>query len=349
MKFVDEAQIYVKGGKGGNGCVSFRREKYIPRGGPDGGDGGRGGSVWIRAKGNLHTLYDLRLKKNYIAENGKGGEGKQKHGRRGRDLYIDVPVGTLVYEITREGKEVLLGDLTEENSAICVARGGKGGRGNVHFKSPTLRTPRIAEEGKDGEEKNLRLELKLIADVGLIGLPNAGKSTFISRVSAARPKIAPYPFTTLIPQLGVAQGDYGERLILADIPGLIEGAHLGHGLGQRFLKHISRTRVLLHIVSAEDISLHNPLMAFELVNDEIRRFDSHLLQKPQIQVINKIDLLKEKDLLQLKEIIERNHWNIQLISLLTLEGVEEVMKRIWEVAKGKVPSYIRFYKLQGIK
>ncbi len=348
MKFVDEAQIYVKGGKGGNGCISFRREKYVPRGGPDGGDGGRGGNVWIRAKGNLLTLYDLRLKKSYFAENGRPGEGKQKNGRKGKDLYIDVPVGTLVYEIKEDGSEVLLGDLTAEDKAICVARGGKGGRGNVHFKSPVRRAPRIAEEGKEGEEKRLRLELKLIADVGLIGLPNAGKSTFISTISAARPKIAPYPFTTLTPQLGVAEGDYGEKLILADIPGLIEGAHLGHGLGHRFLKHISRTKVLLHLASVEEISLDNPMETFDLVNEELKKFDPALLKRPQIQVINKIDLLGEENFIQLKKNIEKNQWDIHLISLVTLEGVEEVMKRLWSMAKGKVPSYIHLHKPEEV-
>jgi len=345
MKFVDEAQIHVKGGRGGDGCISFRREKYVPRGGPDGGDGGKGGDVWIRARENLLTLYDLRLKRNYRAENGRGGQGKQKTGRNGEDLYIDVPVGTLVYEIRPDGSNVLIADMDKEGKTICVARGGRGGRGNIHFKSPVLRAPRIAEEGKEGEERHLRLELKLIADVGLVGLPNAGKSTFISTVSAARPKIAPYPFTTLTPQLGVAMGDYGERLILADIPGLIEGAHLGQGLGHRFLKHISRTKILLHLLSAEEISLERPWEGFELINAELAKFDPELAQKKQIMAINKIDILDNAQLVRLQKVLKRASYHIHLISLATLQGVEEVMKRLWLEVKGVVPSHIRLNRV----
>ncbi len=337
MKFIDEAEIFVKGGKGGNGCVSFRREKYVPRGGPDGGDGGKGGDVYLQAKENLLTLYDLRLKKRYEAENGGYGQGKQKRGKDGEDLYIYVPVGTLVYEILDDGTKRFLADLNENDKKIMVARGGKGGRGNIHFKSPTMRAPRIAEPGQEGEEKRLMLELKLIADVGLIGLPNAGKSTFLSQVSKARPKIAPYPFTTLTPQLGVVEGDFGDRIIFADIPGLIEGAHMGQGLGHRFLKHISRTKLLLHILSVEEISLENPLEGFWLVNSELEKFDKNLLKKEQMLVINKIDLLDDKQKKLLQESLERSDMKVYLLSLVTKEGLGEIMKDIWQKVKGYVP------------
>lgn len=337
MKFIDEAEIFVKGGKGGNGCVSFRREKYVPRGGPDGGDGGKGGDVYLQAKENLITLYDLRLKKRYEAENGGYGQGKQKTGKNGEDLYIYVPVGTLVYEVLEDGKKIFIADLNDKDKKVLVAKGGKGGRGNIHFKSPVMRAPRIAEPGKEGEEKRLKLELKLIADVGLVGLPNAGKSTFLSVVSKARPKIAPYPFTTLTPNLGVVEGDFGDRIIFADIPGLIEGAHTGLGLGHRFLKHISRTKILLHILSVEEISLENPLEGFELVNWELEKFDKDLLKKEQILVINKIDLLDDNKKKLLQERLERTGIKVYLLSLVSKQGLHDVMKAIWIKVKGYVP------------
>ena len=290
MQFVDEAVVLVRSGKGGSGCVSFRREKYIPKGGPDGGDGGRGGDVLFRAQADKLTLYDLRLNKQYQAENGKPGKGKGKHGRSGRDCIIEVPVGTLVQELDTHGQKTNLADLREKGQEYRVVQGGRGGKGNLHFKSSTMRTPRFAQPGEPGEEKRLALELQLIAHVGLIGLPNAGKSTFLSSVSAARPKIGAYPFTTMVPQLGVVSLEKGRQLIMADIPGLIEGAHAGQGLGVRFLKHVRRTTVLIHLLSIEDLSPADPLAGFELVNAELERFDPALVQKPQIRVVNKIDL-----------------------------------------------------------
>ncbi|MFW6324119.1 MAG: GTPase ObgE, partial [Desulfovibrionales bacterium] len=235
MRFVDKATITIRSGKGGNGCVSFRREKYVPRGGPDGGDGGRGGDVIFQASSDLLTLYDFRMKGVFEAQNGKPGMGKGRNGPGGQDLIVKVPVGTLILE-RREEEEILLADLTEDGQAVVVANGGRGGKGNTHFKSSTNRAPRYAQPGEPGEEKRIKLELKVIADIGLIGLPNAGKSTFISQVSAARPKIGAYPFTTLVPQLGIIENDLGQKMILADIPGLIEGAHAGQGLGHTFLK-----------------------------------------------------------------------------------------------------------------
>ncbi len=342
MRFIDEAEVFVKGGKGGDGCISFRMEKYIPRGGPDGGDGGKAGDMYIQAKGNLFTLYDLKLKKTYRAESGRSGQGKQKTGKNGRDLYIYVHVGTLVYEKDEQDNKRLIADLDCEDKKVLVAKGGRGGKGNIHFKSPVMRAPRIAEPGKEGEEKHLVLELKLIADVGLIGLPNAGKSTFISRVSEARPKIAPYPFTTLTPQLGVVEGDYGDRLVFADIPGLIEGAHLGYGLGHRFLKHILRTKILVHLLSVEDISFDSPMEGFELINAELEKFDPNLRTKKQIKVINKVDLLKEKDKSLLKSRLKEFREDIFLLSLKTGEGLKEVMEEVWLMAKGYVPVSMHF-------
>ena len=273
MRFVDEAVISVKAGKGGNGCVSFRREKFVPRGGPDGGDGGDGGSIILRADSRLLSLYDFRIMRHYEAQNGQGGMGSQRYGRKGEDLVLNLPVGTLVFEQTPEGEHMLT-DLAEAGDEYLVVRGGRGGKGNEHFKSSTMRAPRFAQPGEPGEERNLRLELKILADAGIIGLPNAGKSTFISRISAARPKIAAYPFTTLTPNLGVVIDEYDpdQRMVVADIPGLIEGASEGQGLGHRFLKHVERTRFLVHILSIEDVNPEeNPWAGFDLVNDELGR------------------------------------------------------------------------------
>ena len=330
MRFIDEAKILVRSGKGGNGCVSFRREKYIPKGGPDGGDGGKGGDVYLRARSKLLTLYDFRHKRVYEAQNGQPGMGKQRYGRSGDDLIIDVPVGTLVYEILEDGREKLLVDLVQDGQMFLVAKGGRGGKGNVHFKSSTMRTPRFAQPGEEGEEKTIRLELKIIADVGLVGLPNAGKSTFISRISAARPKIASYPFTTLTPNLGVVEDDFGRRMVVADIPGLIEGAHKGHGLGDRFLKHVERTRFLVHILSVEDVSLDNIFSGFELINNELGKSSPVLAQKEQILVLNKIDLLKDEDLSKIQESLSSYKQKVFLISALTGKGVEQLLKAMWQ-------------------
>lgn len=325
MRFIDEASILVRAGKGGRGCVSFRREKFIPKGGPDGGCGGKGGDVYFKASSRLLTLYDFRLKRVYEAQNGQPGMGSQKDGKSGEDLIIEVPVGTLIYELREEG-EVLLADLAKEGEKILVAKGGLGGKGNMYFKSPTNQAPRYAQPGLPGEEKRLRLELKLIADVGLLGLPNAGKSTFLSAISAAKPKIAPYPFTTLVPNLGVIADDTGIKMVIADIPGLIEGAHLGQGLGDRFLKHVERTRFLVHLLSVEEIG-EEPLAGFELINEELKRFNPNLAQKEQIWVINKIDLLSEEKLNELKQKMPAH---VFFISALKGTGVEELLTAMWQ-------------------
>ncbi|MFP4035257.1 MAG: GTPase ObgE [Desulfovermiculus sp.] len=329
MRFIDEAVITVRSGKGGNGCVSFRREKYIPKGGPDGGDGGRGGNVLFRASSTKLTLYDLRLKRLYTAENGQPGSGRDRHGRAGQDMVIEVPPGTVVFALGPDGHEEVLCDLVQAGDEYVVARGGRGGKGNTHFKSSTMRTPRFAQPGEEGEEKKLRLELKLLADVGLIGMPNAGKSTFISKVSAARPKIAAYPFTTLVPQLGVIKNGLGRQMVLADIPGLIEGAHLGHGLGDTFLKHIQRTKLLVHLLSVEDIALDDPWAGFALINSELKRYDSALAAKEQIPVISKIDLISREEVAALQARAAEEGREVFCLSSLTGEGVDELVLTMW--------------------
>ncbi len=266
--FIDEVRIYVKGGDGGDGAVSFRREKFVPRGGPNGGDGGNGGNVIIRANEKVDTLLDITSKVKFIAEDGGKGQNSNKNGKNGRDLIINVPKGTLVKDL-KTGRTIK--DLKENDVSITIARGGRRGRGNAYFKSPTDQTPHHAEDGRNGHERWLRLELKLIADIGIIGLPNAGKSTFLSRISSARPKIADYPFTTLQPQLGIVELENYKRLVFADIPGLIEGAHSGSGLGNTFLKHIERTRVVIHLIY---ISATDPLETYNLVRNELELFSS---------------------------------------------------------------------------
>ncbi|WP_320172260.1 GTPase ObgE [Maridesulfovibrio sp.] len=331
MRFIDEATITVRSGKGGNGCVAFRRERFIPKGGPSGGDGGRGGSLVFRASPKLLTLYDFRLKRVYEAKNGQPGMGSDKYGRAADDLIIDLPMGTLVFEVNPEdGTEKLIIDLTEEGKEVVICKGGDGGRGNIHFKSSTNQTPRYAEEGFPGEEKRIRLQLKIIADVGLLGLPNAGKSTFISKISAAKPKIAAYPFTTLVPNLGVVENDYGKRLVIADIPGLIEGASEGQGLGHRFLKHVERTRFLVHILSAEDLGMDDPFAGFNMLDEELRLFDDDLAAKTQIRVINKIDLLSEEDLSDLKAKAAAAGHKIFFISALHSDGLAELLTEMWD-------------------
>lgn len=285
--FIDEAIIHVKAGDGGPGCVSFRREKYVPRGGPDGGDGGDGGSIVLVADPALDTLYELTFRPQIVAENGRPGQGKNKTGASAETLEVHVPVGTIVYDATTG---LLLRDLDKPGARVCVAEGGKGGRGNRHFASATNRAPRVAEEGQKGQERKLRLELKLLADVGLVGLPNAGKSTLISRVSNARPKIANYPFTTRHPCLGIADVGGYRRLVIADIPGLIEGAHNGHGLGTEFLRHIERTRVLLHVLDAAGVDGTPPAEAYRTLRKELTLYGHALAERPHIVAANKIDL-----------------------------------------------------------
>ncbi len=323
--FFDEARIYVKGGDGGNGCVSFRREKYVPLGGPDGGNGGKGGDVYLVVEPSLNTLVHFRHRVHFKAESGKHGRGKNQHGRSGKDLYIPVPPGTVVYD---DETGELLADLVEPGQKARVARGGRGGRGNAAFKSPTNQAPRLAERGEPGEERWLRLELKLIADVGIVGVPNAGKSTLLSRVTAAKPKIADYPFTTLQPNLGVVQIDHRD-FVLADIPGLIEGAHTGAGLGDKFLRHIERCRVLIHLLNG--IS-PDPLGDWEAINQELALFNPRLARKPQIVALNKIDLPEARRRWpEVQEALRARGVEPIAISAVTGEGVPTLLRRVVEL------------------
>lgn len=339
MRFVDEAKITVRAGKGGNGCVSFRREKFVPRGGPDGGNGGDGGSVYLKGVSKLLSLYDFRVRRLYEAENGRPGEGSQCHGRKGEHLVVELPLGTQIYEVTEEG-ERLFADLSRPDEEIPAALGGRGGKGNEFFKTATMRAPRFAQPGEPGEERTLRLELKILADCGLLGLPNAGKSTFISKVSAAKPKIAAYPFTTLEPNLGVMidDCDYDKRLVIADIPGLIEGAAAGAGLGHRFLKHVERTRFLVHILSIEDMGEDDPWAGFDLINTELSLFNEELAGRRQIEVVNKTDLADPEKVARLKARAEAEERGIFFISALTGEGLEEVTQAMWDLSESLEPN-----------
>ena len=339
MKFVDEAVITVRSGKGGHGCVSFRREKFVPRGGPDGGNGGDGGNIVLRADPRLISLYDFRLKRLYEAENGQPGMGSQCDGRKGQDLELTLPVGTLVFARASEG-EALLADVADPEVRVIVAHGGRGGKGNEHFKSAVQRAPRFAQPGEPGEELNLRLELKILADAGIIGLPNAGKSTFISKVSAARPKIGAYPFTTLTPNLGVMidEADPERRLILADIPGLIEGAHQGLGLGHRFLRHVERTRFLIHILSFEDVHMDDPFAGFALINEELALFEPALADRVQLQVINKTDLAATWHLDAMRLAAANEGREIFFISAQQGQGLEELVAAMWRLRDALDPG-----------
>lgn len=330
----DEANITVRSGAGGNGAVHFRREKYIPRGGPDGGDGGRGGDVILLVDANLNTLQPFAHKREFQAEAGKHGGGQKMRGRSAPDLKVPVPPGTIVRDAA---SSALLGDLIGAGQSLLVAKGGAGGRGNTHFANSRVQAPRIAEKGAPGEEKQLKLELKLIADVGLVGVPNAGKSTYLAAVTSAQPKIAPYPFTTLVPNLGVAVVDDDTTLVLADIPGLIEGAHLGVGLGFEFLRHIQRTRVLIHVL---DGSAVDPLADFSQINTELALFDEHLASRPQIVALNKMDLPQAQERWQaLKAELERRGYEIFAMSALTRTGTRDVLYRAAQrVAETPVPA-----------
>lgn len=293
MKFIDEAKIEVVAGKGGNGAVSFRREKFVPRGGPDGGDGGKGGSVWALADENINTLVEYRFVKRYQAKNGEKGHGSDRYGAGAEDITLHMPVGTLIRDVDTDE---IVADLTYHGQRVCLARGGKGGLGNIHFKSSVNRAPKHATPGEEGEARTLMLELKVLADVGLLGMPNAGKSTLIRAVSAARPKVADYPFTTLHPNLGVVRMDENNSFVMADIPGLIEGAAEGAGLGHRFLKHLSRTGLLLHVVDLApfDDSVNPAEEALAIVN-ELHKYDEELYSKPRWLVLNKLDMLDEEE------------------------------------------------------
>jgi GTPase len=293
MKFIDEAKIEVVAGRGGNGAASFRREKFVPKGGPDGGDGGKGGSVWAVADENINTLVEYRFVKRYQAKNGEKGHGSDRYGRGADDIELRMPVGTLIRDVDTEQ---VVADLTHHGQRVCLAKGGKGGLGNIHFKSSINRAPKQATPGEEGEARSLLLELKVLADVGLLGMPNAGKSTLISAVSAARPKVADYPFTTLHPNLGVVRSDDNHSFVMADIPGLIEGAAEGAGLGHRFLKHLSRTGLLLHVVDLAPFDEGvNPAAEALAIIEELRRFDEALHDKPRWLVLNKIDMLADDE------------------------------------------------------
>jgi len=335
MRFVDEAIITVRSGKGGNGCASLRREANIPKGGPDGGDGGKGGDVIFRGSERLMTLYDFRLTRHYFAKNGQPGMGRDRYGKAADTLYVDLPVGTLIYEVTENEdgstSEKFVADLVKDGTEIVICEGGDGGRGNLHFKSSVNRTPRYAEPGFPGEEKQIRLELKILADVGLLGMPSAGKSTFIAQVSAARPKIAPYPFTTLVPNLGVIENEEYRRLVIADIPGLIEGASEGRGLGITFLKHVERTRFLVHILAVEDLNREDPLDGYAMLDQELAAYSPELGEKPQIRVINKIDTLTPEELADLRATVDATGEKVFFISAMTGEGVDELLAEMWRM------------------
>ena len=328
MKLVDEAEITVTAGKGGNGCVGFRREKFIPMGGPDGGDGGDGGSVWLVADENLNTLVDFRHQKQFRAQRGENGMGRQMYGKAGEDVVIAVPVGTVVHNVDTDE---VIGDMTEHGERLLVAQGGKGGLGNMHFKSSTNRSPRQSTPGTPGEERTLLLELKLLADVGLLGFPNAGKSTLIRAVSAATPKVADYPFTTLYPNLGVVSVEPGRSFVIADIPGLIEGAADGAGLGALFLRHIQRTRLLLHLVEVEPLDGGSAVDQIRAIEHELQKFDPELLDKPRWLLLNKADLIPADDARELGErIVSGLGWTAPwfIISGLAHEGTREVMLKV---------------------
>jgi GTP-binding protein len=326
MKFIDEVKIRVIAGDGGRGCISFRREKFVPRGGPNGGNGGKGGDVIALADPQLTTLLDLRYQKQYKAGRGEHGLGKDQHGKTGEDRIIKIPVGTLIRDtVTGE----LIGDLKEAGQRVVVAAGGRGGKGNAHFVSSTHRSPRFAQPGEPGEDKELEIELRLLADVGIIGLPNAGKSTLIAAISAVRPKIADYPFTTLVPNLGVVAYREGKSFVVADIPGLIAGAHEGQGLGHKFLRHVTRTSLLIHLLDASKIEKGDPLADWQTVNRELELFDPEVAKKPQVVVANKIDLPTGKRSAKLlAKTLPKSYQPLHTISAATTEGVRSLVQYV---------------------
>jgi GTPase len=326
VKFVDSASIFVQAGDGGKGCVSFRREKFVPKGGPDGGDGGRGGHVWLRTNRQLTTLLDFKYKKKYIAVRGVHGQGARKTGRDGGDIVIDVPCGTIV----RNGEtNEIIADLTGEDHELLIARGGKGGRGNQHFATPTRQAPRYAEPGQKGEQLTLDFELKLMADVGLVGFPNAGKSTLISVISAAKPKIADYPFTTLVPNLGIVRYEEYKSFVMADIPGIIEGAAEGKGLGLQFLRHIERTKILAILISADSPDI---IVEYRTLLGELEKFEKGLLDKPRIVVITKMDIATEDlEIPSLEEGVK-----VMPISSVSGHGLKELKDELWREVSGRI-------------
>ena len=329
--FTDYVKIYAKAGNGGNGAISFRREKYVAAGGPDGGDGGKGGDIYFEVDPDSNTLIDFRYSKKFKAESGKNGEGGHRYGKSGQDLYIKVPIGTIVRDANTNE---ILADLSEPGQKALILKGGRGGKGNAHFATSTRQAPRFAQDGENGEERELILELKLLADVGLIGFPNVGKSTFLSMTTSATPKIADYHFTTLEPNLGVVKTDYGDSFIIADIPGIIEGASGGTGLGLQFLRHIERTRLLLHVIDVSGSEGRNPVDDFYTINNELKNYSEKLSKRKQIIVANKIDIMQDESLYKdLEKVAKENNMEIFKISAATNQGVSELIKHVAEVLK----------------
>ena len=329
--FTDYVRIHAEAGKGGNGAISFRREKYVAAGGPDGGDGGKGGDVYFKVDKDANTLIEFRYKKKFKAENGENGEGGHRFGKSGEDLYIPVPIGTVVKDTTTNE---VLADLSEPGQVALILKGGRGGKGNSHFATSTRQAPRFAQDGEPGEEKELTLELKLLADVGLIGFPNVGKSTFLSVVTSATPKIANYHFTTIEPNLGVVKSKYGDSFVIADIPGIIEGASTGVGLGIQFLRHIERTRLLLHFIDVSGTEGRNPVDDYYKVNEELKKYSEKLSKRTQIIVANKIDSMQDSTLYEELEKVAKEHYQkIFKISGVTGEGVEELMNYVSKTLK----------------
>ncbi|MBI3399680.1 MAG: GTPase ObgE [Deltaproteobacteria bacterium] len=330
MKFIDEAKIYIKAGDGGRGCISFRREKYIPKGGPDGGDGGKGGDVTIIADDGLTSLLDFKYKKHYIAERGDHGQGSNCTGKDGENIIIRVPVGTVLKDA--ETAEIIE-DVTVDGQKIIIAKGGRGGKGNAFFTSSTYQAPQFAQPGEKGQERWLNLELKLLADVGIIGFPNAGKSTLISHISAAKPKIADYPFTTLQPHLGVVKFGEHQNFVVADIPGLIEGAHTGKGLGIKFLKHIERTSLFIHLIDIAPQTGRDPIRDFEIINKELKAFNPDMAKKPQTIALNKVDITEARERLPiLLKFFKSKDMPVFPISAATGEGLDKLVKYVGSMA-----------------
>ena len=329
--FTDYAKITIKSGNGGDGAVTFRREKYVAAGGPDGGDGGRGGSIYFRVDPNANTLIDFRYTKKFKAENGENGSGGHKYGKSGQDLYINVPIGTIIKD-AETGK--IVADLSHEGQEELVLKGGRGGKGNSHFATATRQVPRFAQAGEDGEEKEIILELKLLADVGLLGFPNVGKSTFLSIVTDAKPKIANYHFTTIEPNLGVVKTEHGDSFVIADIPGIIEGASEGIGLGIQFLRHVERTRLLLHVIDVSGVEGRNPVQDFYTINEELKNYSEKLSKRKQIIVANKIDIMQdETGYKELEALAKKEGLEIYKISGATGEGITKLLDRVVEVLK----------------
>lgn len=329
--FTDYVKIIAKAGDGGNGAISFRREKYVAAGGPDGGDGGKGGDVYFEVDPNSNTLIDFRFKKKFKAENGNNGEGSNKYGKSGENLTIKVPIGTVIKDASNNR---VLADLSQEGQRELVLKGGRGGKGNAHFATSTRQAPRFSQDGENGEEKELILELKLLADVGLIGFPNVGKSTFLGRTTSATPKIADYHFTTLEPNLGVVKTDYGDSFVIADIPGIIEGASEGVGLGLQFLRHIERTRLLLHVIDVSGYEGRDPVDDFNKINSELQKYSKKLSERTQIIVANKIDSMQDENLYKnLENLAKEKKLEIFKISAVTGEGVDKLIKHVSELLK----------------